>query len=105
MRAYQLPKGGAGIDALVEIEHPDAKPPYRQILVNVKSAISTLRAAAIACRCARTSSRENPVTFIVGEGFQGRTRTKLPWAAAATACSRTTPFWRKTAGSLCPAPR
>ena len=26
MRAYQLPKGGAGIDALVKVERPDPKP-------------------------------------------------------------------------------
>ena len=25
MRAYQLPKGGAGIDALVKVEQPDLK--------------------------------------------------------------------------------
>jgi hypothetical protein len=29
MRAYQLPKGGAGIDALVKVERPDPKPAYR----------------------------------------------------------------------------
>ena len=28
MRAYQLPKGGAGIDALVKVERPDPKPAY-----------------------------------------------------------------------------
>ena len=35
MRAYQLPKGGAGIDALVKIERPNPKPAYRQVLVKV----------------------------------------------------------------------
>src|SRR5271157_3137193 len=35
MRAYQLPKGGAGIDALVKIERPNPKPSYRQVLVKV----------------------------------------------------------------------
>jgi NADPH:quinone reductase-like Zn-dependent oxidoreductase len=59
MRAYQLPKGGAGIDALVQIERPDPKPAYRQILVKIKAcslifAILPLRAAAIACLCAKT---------------------------------------------------
>ena len=35
MRAYQLPKGGAGIDALVKVERPKPKPTYRQVLVKV----------------------------------------------------------------------
>jgi NADPH:quinone reductase-like Zn-dependent oxidoreductase len=35
MRAYQLPKGGAGIDALVKIERPNPTPAYRQVLVKV----------------------------------------------------------------------
>jgi NADPH:quinone reductase-like Zn-dependent oxidoreductase len=35
MRAYQLPKGGAGIDALVKVERPDPKPAHRQVLVKV----------------------------------------------------------------------
>ena len=30
MRAYQLPKGGAGIDALAKVERPNPKPTYRQ---------------------------------------------------------------------------
>ena len=29
MLAYQLPKGGAGIDALVKVERPKPKPTYR----------------------------------------------------------------------------
>src|SRR6266513_238033 len=36
MRAYPLPKGGAGIDALVKVERPDPKPAYRQVMVKVK---------------------------------------------------------------------
>ena len=36
MRAYQLPKGGAGIDALVKVERPDPKAAYRQVVVKVK---------------------------------------------------------------------
>ena len=35
MRAYQLPKGGSGIDALVKVERPNPKPAYRQVLVKV----------------------------------------------------------------------
>jgi len=37
MRAYQLPKGGAGIDALALVERPDPKPAHRQVLVKVKA--------------------------------------------------------------------
>jgi hypothetical protein len=43
MHAYQLPKGGAGIDALVKVERPNPKPAYRQVLVKV------VRAATVAC--------------------------------------------------------
>jgi NADPH:quinone reductase-like Zn-dependent oxidoreductase len=35
MRAYQLLKGGAGIDALVKVEGPEPKPAHRQVLVKV----------------------------------------------------------------------
>jgi NADPH:quinone reductase-like Zn-dependent oxidoreductase len=35
MLAYQLPKGGAGIDALIKVERPDPKPAHRQVLVKV----------------------------------------------------------------------
>jgi NADPH:quinone reductase-like Zn-dependent oxidoreductase len=35
MRAYQLPKGGAGIEALTMVERPIPKPGHRQVLVKV----------------------------------------------------------------------
>ena len=35
MRAYQLPKGGAGIDALTPVERPKPSPGHRQVLVKV----------------------------------------------------------------------
>jgi NADPH:quinone reductase-like Zn-dependent oxidoreductase len=35
MRAYQLPKVGAGIEALAVVERPTPKPLYRQVLVKV----------------------------------------------------------------------
>jgi hypothetical protein len=34
MPAYQLPKGGAGIDALVKIERPNSTPSYRSLQRN-----------------------------------------------------------------------
>jgi hypothetical protein len=39
MRAYQLPKGGSGIDALVKVERPSPKPAYRQVLVKVAACV------------------------------------------------------------------
>ena len=48
MRAYQLPKGGAGIEALVKIEPPNPKPAYRQVLVKVM-ACSLTQLAPAAC--------------------------------------------------------
>ena len=62
MRAYQLPKGGAGIEALTQGDRPDLTPAYRQVLVQVKACALNFRdlalpAVDIACRYATTSSR------------------------------------------------
>jgi NADPH:quinone reductase-like Zn-dependent oxidoreductase len=126
MRAYELSKGGAGIDALVEVEGPDPKPAYRQILVKVKACSLNFRDLAIARGSYRMSVRENVIPlsdgagevveigpgvtkFKVGDRVAGissnagavaslpRTCTKAPWAAVSTACSRTMRYWRKTA--------
>src|ERR1700733_10821001 len=35
MRAYQLPKGGAGIESVTRVDLPEPKPQYRQVLVKV----------------------------------------------------------------------
>ena len=43
MRAYQLPKGGAGIEALVGVDWPDPKPAYRQMLVKVAACSLSFR--------------------------------------------------------------
>ena len=48
MRAYQLPKGGAGIEALVKVERPDPRPAYRQVLVKVAACSLNYRDLAIA---------------------------------------------------------
>jgi len=47
MRAYQLPKGGTGIDALVQVERPDPKPAHRQVLVRIKACSLNFRDFAI----------------------------------------------------------
>ena len=62
MRAYQLPKGGAGIDALVEVDRPMPKPLHRQVLVKVIACSLNFRDLGIVrgtyrSRCGKTSSR------------------------------------------------
>ncbi len=62
MRAYQLPKAGAGIDALVQVERGDPRPAYRQVLVKVAACSLNFRdlgivAAATACRSPTISFR------------------------------------------------
>jgi NADPH:quinone reductase-like Zn-dependent oxidoreductase len=47
MRAYQLPKGGAGIDALVVVEQPEPKPSYRQVVVKVAACSLNFRELGI----------------------------------------------------------
>jgi NADPH:quinone reductase-like Zn-dependent oxidoreductase len=68
MRAYQLPKGGAGIEALVQIERPDPKPAYRQVLVKVKACSLNFRDFAIARGSYRMPVRENVVPLSDGAG-------------------------------------
>ena len=68
MRAYQLPKGGAGIEALVQIERPDPKPAYRQVLVKVKACSLNFRDFAIARGSYRMPVRENIVPLSDGAG-------------------------------------
>jgi len=68
MRAYQLPKGGAGIDALVEIDRPDPQPAHRQILVKVKACSLNFRDLAIARGSYRMPVRENIIPLSDGAG-------------------------------------
>jgi NADPH:quinone reductase-like Zn-dependent oxidoreductase len=68
MRAYQLPKGGAGIEALVIIERPHPKAAYRQILVKVKACSLNFRDLAIARGSYRMPVRENIIPLSDGAG-------------------------------------
>lgn len=68
MRAYQLPKGGAGIDALVKVERPDPKPAYRQILVKVKACSLNFRDLGIVRGSYRMPVRENLIPLSDGAG-------------------------------------
>jgi NADPH:quinone reductase-like Zn-dependent oxidoreductase len=68
MRAYQLPKGGAGVDALVEVERPEPKPGHRQVLVKVKACSLNFRDLAIARGTYRMGVRDNLIPLSDGAG-------------------------------------
>src|SRR5271169_41746 len=68
MRAYQLAKGGAGIDALTQVERPEPKPAHRQVLVKVKACSLNYRDLAIARGTYRMPVRENIVPLSDGAG-------------------------------------
>jgi hypothetical protein len=87
MRAYQLPKGGAGIDALVKIERPNPKPAYRQVLVKVGSIQSPARITYRGDPCDSTFASSNPLspaTESVSRRYPAWPLTVL----AATGCPR-----------------
>ena len=68
MRVYQLPKGGAGVDALVQVERPEPKPAHRQVLVKVKACSLNFRDFAIARGSYRMGVRDNLVPLSDGAG-------------------------------------
>jgi len=68
MRAYQLPKGGAGIDALIKVERPDLKPAYRQVVVKVKACSLNFRDLGIVRGTCRMPVRENLIPLSDGAG-------------------------------------
>jgi NADPH:quinone reductase-like Zn-dependent oxidoreductase len=68
MRAYQLPKGGAGIDALVQVERADPKPAYRQVLVKVKACSLNFRDLGIVRGTYRVPVKENIIPLSDGAG-------------------------------------
>jgi NADPH:quinone reductase-like Zn-dependent oxidoreductase len=68
MRAYQLPKGGAGIDALVKIERPNPTPAYRQVLVKVMACSLNFRDLGIVRGTYRMPVRDNIVPLSDGAG-------------------------------------
>src|SRR5688500_296603 len=68
MRAYQLPKGGAGIDALTKIERPTPKPGHRQVLVKVAACSLNFRDLGIVRGTYRMAVPENIVPLSDGAG-------------------------------------
>ena len=68
MRAYQLPKGGAGVDALQEVERPEPKAAHRQVLVKVKACSLNFRDFAIARGSYRMGVRDNLIPLSDGAG-------------------------------------
>ena len=68
MRAYQLPKGGAGIDALTLVDRPMPKPLYRQVLVKVAACSLNFRDYGIVRGSYRMPVRENVIPLSDGAG-------------------------------------
>ena len=130
MRAYQLPQA-TGIDALVKVDLPTAKPDPPQILIKVAACSLNFRDLAIALGTYRMPMKPNLVPLSdgageVGEIGTGVTRVKVcdrtvggffqrwpggpptadthssPWAAASMECFENTQSSKKTASSSCP---
>jgi NADPH:quinone reductase-like Zn-dependent oxidoreductase len=68
MRAYQLPKGGAGIDALTKIERPQPKPGHRQVQVKVAACSLNFRDLGIVRGTYRVPVPDNIVPLSDGAG-------------------------------------
>jgi len=68
MRAYQLPKGGAGIEALTVIDRPTPKPQYRQVLVKVAACSLNFRDLGIVRGTYRMPVKENLIPLSDGSG-------------------------------------
>jgi NADPH:quinone reductase-like Zn-dependent oxidoreductase len=68
MRAYQLPKAGAGIDALAIVERPVPKPLYRQVLVKVAACSLNFRDLSIVRGRYQMQARDNVIPLSDGAG-------------------------------------
>jgi len=69
MKAYQLPKSGAGIEALTQVERPDpGKPGHRQVLVKVRACSLNFRDLGIVRGSYRMPVRENVIPLSDGAG-------------------------------------
>jgi NADPH:quinone reductase-like Zn-dependent oxidoreductase len=82
MRAYQLAKGGAGIDALIVVDRAVPKPLYRQVLVKVAACSLNYRDLGIVRGTYRMPVRDNLIPLSDGAGEvvevgSGVTRVKV----------------------------
>ena len=68
MRAYQLPKGGAGIEALARVDLPEPKPQHRQVLVKVGACSLNFRDLGIVRGTYRMPVRDKIVPLSDGAG-------------------------------------
>ena len=68
MRAYQLPKGGAGIEALARVDLPEPKPQHRQVLVKVGACSLNFRDLGIVRGTYRMPVRDQVVPLSDGAG-------------------------------------
>jgi NADPH:quinone reductase-like Zn-dependent oxidoreductase len=68
MRAYQLPKGGAGIEALARVDLPEPKPLHRQVLVKVAACSLNYRDLGIVRGTYRMPVRDKIVPLSDGAG-------------------------------------
>jgi NADPH:quinone reductase-like Zn-dependent oxidoreductase len=68
MRVWQLPKGGAGIEALGKTERPDPKPGHRQVVVKVAACSLNFRDLGIVRGTYRMPVRDNIVPLSDGAG-------------------------------------
>jgi len=68
VHAYQLPKVGAGIDALAIVERPVPKPLYRQVLVRVAACSLNFRDLSIVRGRYHMQARDNVIPLSDGAG-------------------------------------
>src|SRR5271170_6056146 len=68
MRAFQLPKGGAGIESLTRVDLPDPKPLHRQVLVKVAACSLNYRDLGIVRGTYRMPVRDKIVPLSDGAG-------------------------------------
>jgi NADPH:quinone reductase-like Zn-dependent oxidoreductase len=68
MRAWQLPKAGAGIEALGKVERPNPKPAHRQVLVKIAACSLNFRDLGIVRGSYRMPVRDGIVPLSDGAG-------------------------------------
>jgi NADPH:quinone reductase-like Zn-dependent oxidoreductase len=82
MRAYQLPKGGTGIESLAKVDLPEPKPRHRQVKVKVAACSLNFRDLGIVRGTYRMPVRDKVVPLSDGAGEvveigEGVTRVKV----------------------------